>query len=525
MNNLIKLAKNQLNQKEQQERTAPFDGQGNQEKPRTWTNALVFTEKGGVNTRAISNVSLFIEHDKYLSGKFHQNEFTDNVEVDTINVPGSKDKTKDQLNGHYIRGFYYESGELRDILANQIKEYFEQKKKIAFSEEAVRKSIINLAADPGNAFNPVKKRVESVHWDGNERMANYFVKYLEAEDSDYTREVTTTWFMGMMDRLYNPGGKFEVVPILEGEQGIGKSTVAAQLCPDYFTDSLSTLGDFKDDYLTVGSNWIIELGELSSMNATTTEKVKNFISARKDDIRDPYGHQPYPHKRKCVFIGTTNEHKYLKDETGNRRFYPIQCLRKQGEGPIPAVETDILQILAEAKVRYEEARKNASLTEALTISRKFLKIATEKQQAAKADNPIENTLDAYLNLLVPCNWDRWTYTNKRAFFEYFSDPANGFDVSNEEARKQALQNYVDVFDYSRSEALMGALEGSLEHMKRVQTQELLVVALNMPKQSSKGKIEGRILKRLMDNKEGWEYKQFKVRGQKVRGYVYTTNIQ
>ena len=129
-----------------------------------------------------------------------------------------------------------------------------------------------------------------------------------------------------MARIYRPGVKFEIVPILSGAQGIGKSTLINKLAPDFFSDGLRGLGESKDDLQFLIGSWLLEISELSAMK-NRSGKTKQFISAREDRFRVAYGDIPQRFPRTCVFIGTSNNDQYLKDKTGNRRFYPLSCER------------------------------------------------------------------------------------------------------------------------------------------------------------------------------------------------------
>lgn len=149
------------------------------------------------------------------------------------------------------------------------------------------------------------------------------------------------------------------MPILDGKQGIGKSTLVSLLCPpSYFDDNLKTMGSNKDDLIKLHRAWIVEISELEAMLNTSLDQTKAFLSATSDNYRAPYGRLVERHPRKNMFIGTVNRSEYLHDLTGNRRFYPIHCEKEQAIKTIPnpsdANNADILQILAEAKGLYDQ---------------------------------------------------------------------------------------------------------------------------------------------------------------------------
>ena len=152
--------------------------------------------------------------------------------------------------------------------------------------------------------------IHSKPWDGVQRVESIFIDYLGVDDNSYTRAVARKWMAGAVARIYEPGIKFEMVPIIAGKQGLGKSTLFQRLGGDFFTDSLRSLGNTKDDYQLLIGAFIIELGELSSMSTTETDQIKSFVSARSDKIRLPYARTTQTYKRTCVFAGTTNTSQY-----------------------------------------------------------------------------------------------------------------------------------------------------------------------------------------------------------------------
>lgn len=177
-----------------------------------------------------------------------------------------------------------------------------------------------------NKFHPVRELLDSLTWDGKEHIRSLLPEYLGAEDSDYTYQVMRLWMLGAVSRVYKPGSKFDYTMILQGSQGIGKSTFLKQLAMDdsWFNDSLDSLDSDKAVQSLTGS-WIIELAELKSLARTAggVESVKRFLTATQDKYRIPYERRADTFYRQCVFAGTTNKDDFLQDETGNRRFLII----------------------------------------------------------------------------------------------------------------------------------------------------------------------------------------------------------
>jgi hypothetical protein len=171
-------------------------------------------------------------------------------------------------------------------------------------------------------FHPIIDYLEAQKWDGVGRLERLFIDYLGAEDSDYTRCVTKKMFIAAVKRLYEPGCKFDNMLVLIGPQGAHKSTILQKMGMDWFSDSLKSL-ESKEAGEHLQSAWLFEFGELAGMNRVEVEEIKQFLSKRSDKYRVAYDRTVSDFPRKCVFFGTTNNHNFLKDATGNRRFWPV----------------------------------------------------------------------------------------------------------------------------------------------------------------------------------------------------------
>lgn len=176
-------------------------------------------------------------------------------------------------------------------------------------------------------FHPVCDLLDSLQWNGKECIRRLLPEYLGSEDSEYNYEVMKLFLLGGVARVYHPGCKFDYTIILQGPQGIGKSTFLRLLALDdaWFNDSLDSLDSDKAAQSLMGS-WIIELAELKSLARTAggVDSVKRFLTATQDKYRVPYERRADIFLRQSVFAGTTNKSDFLQDETGNRRFLIIQ---------------------------------------------------------------------------------------------------------------------------------------------------------------------------------------------------------
>ena len=200
-----------------------------------------------------------------------------------------------------------------------------------------------------NAYHPLRDYLNSLEWDGVERVEKAFKNYLGAEMPEpYLSEVTRKFFLACVKRAFEPGCKFDHVVVLEGFQGLGKSTFANVLAgKNWFLDGLPNFND-KDAALYLQGTWICELSELAAIYKSANETTKSFISRTVDRFRPPYGQRRIDFPRTTVFLGTTNFHDYLTDSTGNRRFWPIFVKKCDFEG----IQKDRDQLWAEAMFNY-----------------------------------------------------------------------------------------------------------------------------------------------------------------------------
>lgn len=177
-----------------------------------------------------------------------------------------------------------------------------------------------------NQYHPVKELIESVVWDGESRIYTFLTRWTNCEDTAYTREVSRLIFAGGIHRLYNPGCKFDDMPVLIGtRQGEGKSTFVRWLAmkDEFFTEVTEFEGQRGIE--AVEGAWICEVSELLALTKTKEqEAVKSYLTRLNDKYRMPFDKRVTDHPRQCIFIGTTNKEQFLTDKTGNRRFYPVK---------------------------------------------------------------------------------------------------------------------------------------------------------------------------------------------------------
>lgn len=275
-------------------------------------------------------------------------------------------------------------------------------------ENKIRNGLLNAAND--NIIHPIRDYLEGLVWDGTPRLDGLLVDYLGAEDTPYTRAVTKKTFTAAAARVFEPGCKFDYVLVLAGPQGRGKSTLVAKMARGWYTDSLAGIGT-KEAYEGLQGYWLVELGELAAMRKIEIETIKNFISKQVDSYRAAYGRRVEDHPRQCVFIGTTNSTAFLRDDTGNRRFWPVRLLE---QAPAKTVWGDLTppvidQLWAEAVALYQEG-------EPLTLPPELAASAQEQQREFTEDDPRRGLVEIYLETLLPAEWESWDIGRRQGWF-------------------------------------------------------------------------------------------------------------
>lgn len=449
---------------------------------KAWMSELRHNKDDNIKQSSIVNAELIISNDSNLKGTIGYNEFSGHIHL--------------LKNSPWINR---EAGQWEDSFESALQSYIEKHYNVVFDGTKLHNAVVNVARR--NVFNPVKQRIEKQEWDNTSRVETFFIDLLGVDDNLYTREVTKRWIVGSVVRIYNPGIKFELVPILSGKQGIGKSTAPSLLyTDDYFSDTLESLGENKDDYLQLRNNVILELGELASLGKTKITKAKNFISGRYDDIRLPYERNTVKWARHCVFIGTTNDGEYLKDLTGERRFYPLPCRNKPKLNVFKMADDYFLQVLAEAKVLFEQGQRiyfDKGHDEDIEI----LEIATKYQEEAKVEDPVRDLIIKYLDMEVPADWDEARTWNKR---QYYKNYPKGID-------DDILKHF--------------AMRDRLIYLESVLTADILEVVFEKDSQellNSRTGSEAKKISLIIENIDGWEKKRIYERGNK-RGFYNKSN--
>jgi predicted P-loop ATPase len=300
----------------------------------SWQDDLEYSEKGFIK-RTSKNIELIL--DNVLGDSLSWDEFSSQVTLKD-DLPWRKldpDNTDWQS---------YDWNQLEHWLGVEWELYGRAKIENAFVHVTQKR-----------CFHQIKSFIESVQWDGEIRVPTLFIDYLGAEDTEYTREITKRWLVGAVKRIYKPGCQFEIMPILVGAMGIGKSIIGYKLANEkWFTDSLVNL-DPKISGEILANTWICEFPEMKAMKNKSPEEIKMFISSKSDKYRGAHERgNATEHKRHTVFYGTSNKAEVLTDETGERRRFPIKC---NGNGILDPYKDltpeTVAQIWAETKYYYD----------------------------------------------------------------------------------------------------------------------------------------------------------------------------
>lgn len=176
-----------------------------------------------------------------------------------------------------------------------------------------------------NRFHPVRDWLDSLHHDGKPRLDSWLARYFRADDSPLTRAIGRAFLVAMVARVMRPGCKHDHVLVLQGAQGIGKSTACRILGGEWTGDNMPSIQNDKEAGLWLRGHWLVEMAELVPSRHDDQEALKAFITRGSDEIRAPYGKIADIVPRQCVFVGTTNEAAFLRDASGGRRFWPVAC--------------------------------------------------------------------------------------------------------------------------------------------------------------------------------------------------------
>ena len=291
-----------------------------------------------------------------------------------------------------------------------------------------------------NKFHPVREYLTGLTWDGECRVDTLFIDYIGAEDTEYIRAVTRKWVCGAVARVMVPGIKFDTAIVLYGAQGLGKSLILERLGRKWFNNSLVDIKT-KDALEQIQGSWINELAELAPTYKNDNEIVKAFISRTSDRFRSPYGRRTEEYPRQCVFAGSTNNLMFLKDRTGNRRFWPITGDKdRKTKNAWDITQDDIDQLWAEAYYYWANG-------ESLVLEGDLEEEALRIQLSHTEGGELVGLIEEYLEMLLPENWESLDIFDRRDYIRNYGDDDHCGSVQRE--RVCALEIWCEVMEGDR----------------------------------------------------------------------------
>jgi len=354
-----------------------------------WLKQLEYEKRSTVVKNTLRNLLLILNNDEKLKGIVF-NQLSDGMEI------------KGEVPWEHPSRFW------RDADDAQLISYVDLTYG-TFSARNYDIAVTKVADD--RSYHPIREFLASLpEWDKVPRVDTLLIDYLGADDTPYVRAVTRKTLCGAVCRVLSPGCKFDTMLVLNGPQGVGKSTLISRLAGDWFSDSLN-LSDTKDKTAAekLQGYWILEIGELAGLKKTEIETLRGFLSRQNDIYRASFGRRATPHPRQCVFIGTTNaENGYLRDTAGNRRFWPVKTPGDAARASWEMTEEEIRQIWAEALVRYKEG-------EPLHLDNELAGMALKEQQIAMEVDEREGMVRDYLEMPLPERWDKMDIFDRRNY--------------------------------------------------------------------------------------------------------------
>lgn len=397
-------------------------------------------DKSGNIEKTINNVTTVLENDPLLKGKIVTDEFAScGMAMGALPWNGCEEKRRwkeedDAAFYRYMETFYSITG--REKLDNGL-----------------------LIVSTQNKINDVKNYLTGLKWDGRKRLDTLLSDYLGADDSPYTRAVIRKSLCAAVARAVVGGVKYDYMPIFTGPQGIGKSTFLAVLGKDWFSDSLTSF-EGKEAAELIQGTWINEVGELTAMTRQETSAVKQFLSKTDDIYRAAYGRRTNKYPRRCVFFGTSNDSEFLKDATGNRRFWPVDVgIHKAKKSVWEDLPEEVDQIWAEAYMYW-------MLGEKLFLPKEIEVLAEEQQESHRESSGKEGMIREFLNRKIPKCWDSLDVQKRRQYWNgNLRFPED--EVLVERDKVCAVELWTECFG------------GDVKYMKRADSTEINNILLGM----------------------------------------------
>ena len=365
------------------------------EDDRSWITKLEISPTTGRPAKTANNVLVVLTHDPNVKGKIYRDTFTDRIMGQGPLPWPPRNKSNEP--------FVWSDSDEHGLFL-----YIERV--LGFrTENAIRSAVVYCSEQ--NAFNPVARYLESLVWDGVPRLDTLYIDYFGAEDCEFIRTIARKAFVAAVARAMTECVKFDYMTVISSKkQGIGKSTFLRRMGKDWFTDSLKSFEGKEAEELIQGK-WIVEIAELQAFNRADINRIKQFLSKVDDQYREAYGRNVKRQVRRCVFFGTTNDHEYLHDPTGNRRFWPVEARPERATKNVfhDLTDEEVDQIWAEAVMRWR-------LGETLYLSPEMEEEAERRRQEHMMRDPLEGAIEAFLEKPIPEDWLKWPLEKRMLFW-------------------------------------------------------------------------------------------------------------
>ena len=361
-----------------------------------WLSKLEYTKDKEPRIKpSAKNVLLIMANDRNLKDTFGLNTFSQQLDI---------------LKDLPWRG--KEEGEQwQDSDDSQLRNYFDVTYKLQ-ARAVIEDAFIETANK--HRFHPVRDYLNSLKWDGVPRAETLFIDFLNAVDTNFTREATVNFLKAAVARVFHAGCKFDNCITFSGAQGIGKTTLLGTLGKKWYNESLTSFNG-KDPLEQLQGSWIVELGEMQATKKAENDQIKAFLSRRVDKFRKSFGKRVQEYPRQCVFAATTNDLIFLKDRTGGRRFWPIIVAYGAKKDPsLDLTEEYVNSVWAEAVYLY---RKNPSLL----LSKAALAEVEELQDSFTEGLEKVGLIEDYLDKKLPDNWKDMELFERRAYLDGYSE--------------------------------------------------------------------------------------------------------